>query len=74
MKNQKRKQQLQQRVKNESLTFQTTFGAKQKFNELTPNDKGTHQPGNPYLPKPRTCRRFAELERPYGWSETKIGI
>jgi len=36
MKNQKRKQQLQQRVKNESLAFQTIFGAKQKFNELTP--------------------------------------
>ena len=39
MKNQKRKQQLQQRAKNESLAFQTTFGAKQKFNELTPTIK-----------------------------------
>lgn len=35
MKNQKRKQQLQQRAKNESLAFQTLFGAKQKFNALT---------------------------------------
>lgn len=39
MKNQKRKQQLQQRAKNESLAFQTSFGAKQKFNELTPTIK-----------------------------------
>ena len=35
-KEQKRKVQLQQRTLNESLTFQTMFGAKQKFESLTP--------------------------------------
>ena len=35
-KEQKRKVQLQQRTLNESLTFQTMFGAKQKFDSLTP--------------------------------------
>lgn len=35
-KKQKRKVQLQQRTLNESLTFQTMFGAKQKFDSLTP--------------------------------------
>ena len=35
-KEQKRKMQLQQRTLNESLTFQTMFGAKQKFESLTP--------------------------------------
>ena len=35
-KEQKRKVQLQQRTFNESLTFQTMFGAKQKFDSLTP--------------------------------------
>ncbi len=35
-KEQKRKVQLQQRTLNESLAFQTMFGAKQKFESLTP--------------------------------------
>ena len=35
MKNLKRKQQLQLRAKNESLAFQTLFGAKQKYGNLT---------------------------------------
>ena len=35
-KEQKHKVQLQQRTLNESLTFQTMFGAKQKFDSLTP--------------------------------------
>ncbi|MDY3852435.1 MAG: hypothetical protein SO013_06040 [Prevotella sp.] len=35
-KEQKRKTQLQQRVLNESLAFQTMFGARQKLGTLTP--------------------------------------
>jgi len=35
-KDQKRKQKLQERAFNESLKFQTMYGAKQKFGEVTP--------------------------------------